>query len=918
MLKWLSNVVYGLGISAYVLWGASAVSGSVNKDVSSELRFEHISVSQGLSNSTVMSILQDRDGFLWFGTEDGLNRFDGHNFKIYHHVPGDSNGLLSSNINRLYQDRAGFLWVGTWQGLDKFDPHRETFVHYHTSAERPHRLTGGRVMTITEDADGLIWVGTAKGLNIINPKTGEVISDMTGDNQSLNLSHEFVRCILVDHQETVWVGTNHGLNRWNPAEKAFTQFFNSGELGNVIVDMCSRDKGTFWIGTPAGLFTFDTSSGRFSPYPEPSVQDRGLNCDHIFDMFKDTNGILWIATRDGGLNRLNPATGTFSHIRSRPEHYGGLSVDFVRSIFEDRSGLLWFGTQGGGLNKLDPRKNKFKHYQKDASNSNSLSQNIVMSILEDSNGFLWLGTAGGGLNRYDPQNQQYTHYRKQSSKQGKSGGLSNDFIRALWEDSKHRIWIATGAGLDCLNPVTGKIIHYQEPVDPQKNMNVNFITSLCPSVSGELWFGSFGGLGKINIHTGDMNRFVPQPGDSSGSTAINHLWIKKLYEDSSGVLWIATSGGGLNRRDPGDGRFKHYMFDPENANSPGSNNLEAIIESHDGYLWIGSGGGGFCRFDRNKETFVRYNTKNGLPANTVYGILEDDKGNLWLSTSNGLSVFNPETEHFWNYNIHDGLLSNEFNSGAFFKSKRELMYFGCIEGFTVFKPEEIIASRNKTVPPVLITSFKKWNKEVKLPRAIEDIQSLTLSYQDKMISFEFTALDFSAPAKNRYAYKMEGLSNDWVYVDSGKRFASFTNLQPSQYTFKVKASNNDGVWNEKGVSIRIVVTPPFWKTWWFKLLSILALIGLAYFWHRRRMNSLYLRLKSEAEMERFFEKYQVTKREKEIIELILKGKTNKDIEEQLYISLNTVKSYIYRIYKKFGVQNRLELIHLIQKSQVNK
>lgn len=915
IMIWISTA--NLFLSAQLV----CASGAVKPPRKPKLLFDHISIEQGLSQNTVRAILQDRNGFMWFGTTDGLNRFDGMDFKIYRRIPGEADSLIDNIVHALYEDRWGNLWIGTQEGLDKYNPHDETFTHFLYHPNDLHRLDAQRVNMIEEDREGIIWAGTMLGLNRIDPETNEVSYYIFEKNRPGSFSGTKAYHMYEDEEGAVWVGTDNGLNRWNPQTRSFTVYHNqpsdsnvdggggSWDERNVIIDICDAEEGYLWVATWENLYHFHKNTGTFTPFSGKPGKSIRLEGGILIDMYRDGDGIIWLGTMQKGLIRIDPVAGTMFSYKADIDNSNSLNVDLVYSIFEDRSGILWFGTYGGGVNKLDPGKNNFYHYRNLPNTKNSLSHNQVYSILEDSRSNLWIGTQGGGLNKLDRKNNIYTNYRWQKDN---PKSISSDFVWCLWEDPKQRIWLGTRFGINCMDPVNEHFTHYEIKREGIDKISANFITCMYPSLSGDLWVGSYAGFLRLDLDSGKMTHFMPE---INNIDSLNVPRVRRFLEDRTGKLWIATAGGGLNCMTLSNGRFKHYLYDPENKNSLGGNYLETIIETRDGLLWIAAyKGGGLNRFDGSTETFVRYGRQEGLPHDTIQGILEDKRGNLWLSTLAGLSMFNPRTETFRNYSRHDGLPFLEFTSGAYLRTASGLMYFGGNDGMIAFFPGDIINNKNITPPQVLITSFSMWNKEIKLTRPVWDTKELRLSHRDKMISFQFAALNYSAPAMNRYAYKMEGLDESWIYTGAKKRFATFSHLPPGQYRFRVKAGNNDGVWNEKGASIRILITPPFWNTWWFKLLLVSMVVALAYFLHNIRMKRLSLRLKTEGQMERLFEKYEVTQREKEIVRLILRGKTNKDIEEQLYISLNTVKSYIYRIYKKFGVQSRLELIHMIQKS----
>ncbi|HMA76241.1 MAG TPA: SpoIIE family protein phosphatase, partial [Candidatus Krumholzibacteriaceae bacterium] len=481
----------------------------------------------------------------------------------------------------------------------------------------------------------------------------------------------------------------------------------------------------------------------------------------------------------------------FKHYKSRANDPNSLSHDIVWSILEDDSGILWIGTHGGGLDRLDRENNRVEHFRHDPDDPASLSHDIVRVIFRDSGGVLWVGTNGGGICRMMSGKGRFKIYRNIP---GEISSLSHDEIRSIYEDSEGTMWVGTNGG----------------------------------------------GLNRFNRDTGEFKRYRYDPDDPGG---ISNDYIRVIYEDSAGNFWLGTQGGGLNRFDRETGRAVTYMIDRNRENSINSNYVFSIHEDRSGILWLATWGGGLNRFDPETGIFKAYTVEDGLSSNSIYGVLEDGDNNLWMSTNNGISCFNPGTGEFKNYNERDGLQSDEFNGGSYFISDSGEMFFGGIRGFNAFYPELI--EDNLYKPRVVITSFKKLNKEVRLEDYISEADHITLSYKDYSFSFEFAALEYSAPEKNMYAYKMEGLSEYWTYTDYRKRFANFTTLSPGEYRFRVKGSNNDGIWNNKGVSLAITITPPFWRRRSFRAVVIVLLAGLGVIWYRRRVQNV--RMKTELE-----------------------------------------------------------------------
>jgi ligand-binding sensor domain-containing protein/DNA-binding CsgD family transcriptional regulator len=864
---------------------------------------------------------------MWFGTGDGLNRYDGYQFKIYRHNPGEPSSIRNNRVTELLEDRLGNLWVGTQTGIDKFDPRTGRFTHFPLTTSCPpppddiYRSLSRYIMRICEDRDGMIWIGSLRGLYRLEPGTGQVTCFRSSDSDPGTISNDYITALYMGREGNLWIGARNGLNRWNRENETFTRYFHSSGGENLFAAICDGEKGTLCVVKPGGFFRFNPETGTCALYPGGAAPPSGLMLYYHFSIFKDRGGIIWGGGLNAGLYRFDPAakTGAVSYYSHSLENPYSLGMNNIMEVYLDRGGIVWIGTEGSGVNKLDPRKNQWthwnhwNHYQGLQGQSGGLSHNNVHAIREDAKGNLWIGTLGGGLEKYDRERNRFTYYRHQPGNNNNNNGLSSNQVRSLCISADNRIWIGTwGGGVNCLDTGDGAFTHYRHQPGKPYSLSSDFIYHLYPSTSGNIWAGTRKGLDRLDTKRREVTRYKLSEWISN---SLQNAPVKTIYEDRSGVLWIGASGGGLVRFNPGGGGYTHYARLMDDENSLGSNLLEVIYESRRGKLWIGTFKGGLNSLDRDTGAFTRYGLKGELPGESVYGILEDGRGNLWLSTISGISMFNPGTGSFRHYTSGDGLPVNDYNPGASWNNGRGEMFFGGSKGITAFHPAKITA--NLAIPKLAITAFIKGGQRMNRFPSIWETEEIRLSYGDDLFAFEFAALDYSLPGNNRYAYKMEGLSGEWVHTDAEKRVASFSGLEPGTYTFRVKGCNNDGIWNEQGAAIRVVIAPPFWKTWWFASLLLLAGVLTVKLWRRNRQKYLSMRLKSEAEMEPMFEKYGVTKREKEIIGLILKGKTNKDIEDQLYISLNTVKSYIYRIYKKFGVQSRLELIHLIQKSVKN-
>ncbi len=848
--------IHRFAMPVFALCAASCLftlsTGAAAAPAAPQLLFEQINVEQGLSQSIVTNIMQDRRGYLWFGTEDGLNLYDGYGFSVLRSDPDDPNSLSYNQITALYEDRTGSIWAGTFNGgLNRYQLEKNRFIRFRNSLADNSSLSNDLVYAIVQDRAGQLWVGCDHGLNRMkNPHAAEGSGRFDrffhspGDKASLRDDH--VRALAVDSIGTLWAGTDQGLAMLPASEllhekPRFTmpqmqEKEWSGLAQDTIRTLMVDRSGALWIGAVHGLHCLRREPGRpprLQSFFHTPGNPRTLSNNHVYALLEDAEGNIWVGT-EGGLNRFDPRSGEFAAWLNDPRNPHSLSHNEIRSLFQDRSGLLWVGTYGGGVSKADARPKPFVHYRYLPEVPEGLSQPIIWSIYEDANGILWIGTHGGGLDRLERRTGRYTHYRANPAD---PHSLSHNIVRLVIPGRDGELWIGThGGGICRFNPATGRFVRYLH--DPQNPYSLchNEIRALFLDSDSTLWIGTQGG-GLDRLDTRKLNTAAPRfrhlrsdPGDSN---SIASDYIRFIHKDREGCYWIGTQGGGLDRYDAAAGRFSHYRSTPGAQGGINSNYVFCLHEDRQGTFWIGTWGAGLIRFDRKTGIFTAYRTRDGLPSDAIYGILEDGRGRLWFSTNNGIGRFDPETAECKNYSIRDGLQSNEFNGGSFFLSPNGEMFFGGINGFNSFFPEQI--RDNPHIPPVVITGFKKMNRQVRLDLPLSEIRHLKLSHRDYFFSFEFAALDYTAPEKNRYAYKMEGLDQEWITTSADQRVAQYTTLPAGSYLFRVKGSNNDGVWNEEGCSIAISIAPPFWRTWWFRLLGLLILCTIALFYFRRRL-----------------------------------------------------------------------------------
>jgi ligand-binding sensor domain-containing protein len=793
-----------------------------------EINFERISIEDGLSQSSVFCILQDSRGFMWFGTQHGLNRYDGHTFKLYERDPRIINSLSHGFVQSICEDKQGMLWIGTLGGgLNKFDRDTEKFTIYKNGPGDDTSLSDDNVWSIHEDRSGILWIGTDNGLNRYNRETNNFRNYKKEPKDSLQ---NRVRIIYEDRAGVLWVGTDDGLLEYNRERNIFILYQNKpGEDSNhnKVRAISEDEPGILWIGTEGGLQKFDGEKRNFINHQVITNNFTALEDKPISTLYyENQSGILWIGTRREGLYRLNKKEKEITPYISSSDDPNSLSHNDVRVIYTDRSGLIWIGTDGGGINKFDPKGKKFVLYVNNPLDPISLNNNDIMAICNGNGRMVWIGTRGGGVNKFDLKNSQFTHYEIGADVNDKPGRNS---IQAVWEDRTGRLWVGTErAGLYWFDKKMKKCNLFKKgPISSEEN-----ILDIYVDEDNVLWIGSLdGGLIKFEEDREKYKNYKNTPGDPN---TLSNNKVYSIYKDRSGIFWIGTAGGGLNKFDKEKEKFQCYRPIIGNTESLSHDFIFTIYEDKKNTLWIGTNGGGLNKFDREKETFTAYTMKDGLPNNVIYAILDDDDGNLWISTNKGLSKFNPETNEFRNYTIRDGLQGYEFNREVACISNGE-MFFGGITGLNSFYPVKLEVK--SSAPPIVITSFKRWNKDAKLDKSITENKKIELSYKDDFISFEFAALSFTDPEMNQYAYKLEPVNEDWIRLGN-KHDIDFPNLEPGQYTFRVKGSNSDGVWNEEGTSIKIIVNPPFWKTWWFRVLFVLFIAGAIFVFVRRRIRNI--------------------------------------------------------------------------------
>ncbi len=790
-------------------------------------RFEHLSVEDGLSHSAIMAIAQDRYGFLWIGTRNGLNRYDGYRFRVFQHDPEDPTSLADSDIDSIYEDRSGELWIGTSGGLHRFDRAEERFIRYLHDPEDPRSLSHNFVTAIFEDHTRTLWIATYGGLNRL-AADGAFQHYLHDPADARALSDSWVETLAEDGEGRLWVGTNGGLDLYDRPSGTFRHYRHDpanpqGLSDNRISAIREDADGNLWVGTDRGLNRFDRETETFTRYRHGPVD---LTTERIIELGADREGELWVGTFNAGLIRIPRGAAPPVQYRHHPADPRSLSGDRVLSIFEDRSGILWFGTWVG-LNKYDRRLEQFALYRWEPGRDQTLTDSNISAILEDRSGVLWVGTWDKGLNRVDRQRSTVVQYRPDAED---PRSLPADTVEALCEDRSGVLWVGTLGGLARLDPARGTFTVYRNDPEVDSSLDHDTVYRIYEDRRGRLWIGTGVGLCRFEPATESFVRYR-----LSDEPEVN---VFSILEDHAGILWVGSRSHGLFQLDPDAAESRdplRHRHDPADDNSLGHDDVNYLYEDRSGNLWIGTDGAGLDRLDRlperpARERFTHYREEDGLAGNQVVGILEDDTGHLWLSTSQGLSRLDPRTGEFRNFSIEDGLQSHVFSYRSAFRSPSGEMFFGGIHGFNAFFPDQIGSDPHG--PGVVLTDFQLFNDSVPLRRvdsesplehSILATTELRLSHRHDVFSLEFAALHYANPQKNRYAYRLEGFDSDWTTTDAGKRFATYTNLDAGRYRFRVRGSNPSGVWSEEEATLWIVVAPPPWKSWWAYTLYALAL-----------------------------------------------------------------------------------------------
>lgn len=824
-----------------LLWGIPILLPAQNQN----LKFNHIGPEAGLSQGNIICIFQDSRGFMWFGTRDGLNKYDGYKFTVYKNDATNSNALSHNWVSAIVQDAKGNLWIATYGGgLDMFDLEKEKFTNYRHSEGNTSGISSNRLLSLLFDKDGNLWIGTAgDGLIMFDRKNNTFISYKHDDKNPASITGNHISKIIEDNHHNLLISTlSDGISLLDRKTNMFQNFKynknNANSIASNNVECLLLDKkNNVWVGTRNGLDLFDPERKHFKHFKHDSSKKNSLSGNVILSLAEDDLGDLWIGTENSGVSVLNYTTGIFDNYLHDEVDNWSLNNNSIWSLYKDVNGSMWIGTFSGGINYTSRHTSLFTHYRH-TSSPLSLANNSVWAILEDSRKNLWIGTDGGGLNKFNRETGTFKSYKHNP----KSKSICGDYVLSLAEDRHGNLWIGTwGNGITVFNEEKNTFKHFNYDPDKPIGLSSPNIWTIFKDSHNDMWIGTYGaGVSLYDDETGTFSQYKHDP---KNPTSISSNTVSVFFEDSSGNLWMGNNGGlSLFNRDKKD--FKNFKHS-EKSNSISNEHIFCIVEDKKGNLWIGTEIG-LNYFDTKKNTFTNYYIKDGLPSDVIFAMLNDNEGNLWFSTSNGISRFDHKSNTFKNFTVSDGLQSKEFKKAAY-KSYTGQFYFGGVSGFNEFFPSNI--KDNSFEAPLVLTDFQIFNKQVvpsdvsnnsndisPLKKSITETNSITLSYDQSVISFEFASLNYSKGSK-QYAYRLEGFDKDWNYIGT-KHNATYTNLDPGTYTFQVKTLADDETWAKNTINLKLVITPPYWQTWWFRTGFVMLVIGSAFSYYAIRMKAI--------------------------------------------------------------------------------
>ena len=825
-----------------------------------EYRFDHISTGQGLSQATVNCIFQDRKGFIWIGTNDGLNCYDGYSFSIYKHNINDSLSISGNTITSIAEDSLSNLWIATRNnGLNYFDRKKGSFKKYRHMNGDATSLSSDNLKKVVVARNGYVLIGTlGAGLNVFIPGRNEFVSYGLHETENTGLSNSYVYSIVEESKDKFWIGTDAGyVDLFDFTSGLFQKYIYKNDYrkanSDIGVSLLKDSKGNLWIGTNRnGLYKLNTETGKVEV---PAANEVGQNFqDKIFTTFVEYHNQILAGTDGEGIYIFNEMDQTVKNLVNEPGNSFSITNNAIYCLFTDNAGSLWSGTYQGGIDLYNPSKYKFRLYTQQIGKPSSLSNKSVLAIFQDKEKRIWIGTDGGGLNLFHPEQNSFDHFLTNKSD---NSSISGNVVKSIFEDHLGNIWIGTYAnGLNLMDTKAKRFKHYLARKDDPSALAMNNVWVIFEDSKNNLWIGLMGGgLDLMDRTKGMFTHYRHSDADIKSISSDN---VKVIFEDSHKNLWIGTEGGGLNLFNQSTGSFTRFLNDPNDKTSLPGNDVRTIYQDHNNILWVGTSNG-IASYSFETQKFVVPEFNMQLPNSIINGILEDISFNLWISTNKGLSCYTPEKQKVRNYNTSDGLQGNDFNYTAQFKSSYSgELFFGGTNGFNIFKPDEIVD--NTYMPEVTFTTLNisgrtiaagdTLNKRVILTDIFPETKKLILTHKENFVEIEFAALDYIAPEKIQYKYMLDGVDKDWVRTTAKKRLATYMNLDPGKYTLRVKASNSDGLWSDKETKLSIVMLAPWWKTLVFRIFVIIVIISSLVAAYRARMKSMkYQKRKLEEAVE---------------------------------------------------------------------
>lgn len=823
-----------------------------------DIKFTRISVDDGLSHLIANVIDQDESGFIWVGTHDGLNRFDGYQFKTYYKIPDNHNSLSDNIITCFLQEDKEVIWIGTDEGLNKFNPLSNQIERYVHNKRDSTSVSNNLINSIVKDSQGFLWVGTDDGLNKFNPKTGVFERLYSAEPGEYKTEKNRIHKLYIDNSNNLWVKTIEAVYKMNLSTQVFQRVIELPQAKKIIgthynFGMFQIDSGELLIGSGSGLYIYDYHTQKINLHEHDSNNSKSISDNIITSILQDNHGVIWIGTFDG-LNKFDNKTGVFDHYKQNVTDPKSLSNNTVTSIFQDKSGAIWVGTYGSGINRFNPFSKNFHYFKTPGGNIKNPNDKNVWAVLEDRNKNIWWGT-NHGLYVINEKSGEIKFFGVNGNKEK---GVIQEFVGALYEDSLGNIWIGTDEGISVLK--VQFVAQVFEANSEQEFVHIyskeRILKFLENTESNKMWVGVFDqGLLEFDLEAiGNIEKRIPKNVlKDIPESEIAKITITEILKIES-VLWLGSKQGML-RFDINKNQIERYQYREGDEQSISHNKVYGIQEGVENVLWMATYGGGLNKFNINTEEIRYYTTKNGLLNNGIYNLLIDNENKIWVSTNNGLSKFDPATEIFKNYDENDGVQGNEFNQGAFYKSKTGRMYFGGNEGFNAFYPNKI--DEDQVLPEVVLTDFLIFNTLIKpnktfselgisddlkvvLEKNINETKKIRLSHIHSVFSIEFAASHYINPKRNVFEYMLEGFDENWVSVNSRNRKATYTNLDPGEYVFKVRSANKNGVWNKVPKELLIEISPPFWRTNWFYFLSALVFLVIIYGVLRIRIGQINL------------------------------------------------------------------------------